>query len=280
MTGGSFLNLNSNRKTRLTDIQPTGYENLAYWKTGRGNGFNDKVTIAVLAKNGATAVDEEGKQLKWAWKHAKGFETAGYWVRTGETTPIVAGDANDYEFGAGEGLWADVAAAAYGGSTGATADQYKLMNNGEAMLDSGTVTLRSGSIGVVAPLSRKVRLTEIKPTGYENLAYWKTGRGNGFNDKVTIAVLAKNGATAVDEEGKQLKWAWKHAKGFETAGYWVRTGETTPIVAGDANDFQFELGEGIWADVAAAAYGGSTGAAADQYKLEFPGVDDDNRVTE
>ena len=281
MVNPSFLKVGDGKIARLTDIKPTGYENLAYWKTGKGNGFNDKVTIAILAKNGATATDENtGKQLLWSWKHAKGFANPGYWVRFGETTAIVAGSDEDYQFKPGEAVWADVVAGAYGGSTGASADQYSLQNSGEAMLESGTFTLRSGSIGVGAPLSRAVRLTEIKPTGYENLAYWKTGKGNGFNDKVTIAVLAKNGATAIDEGGKQLLWSWKHAKGFANPGYWVRFGESTKIEPGSADDYQFKLGEAVWADVVAGAYGGSTGAAADQYKLEFPAVEDDNRVTE
>ena len=148
-------------------------------------------------------------------------------------------------------------------------------------------TLRSGSI-MVSPAFLNVggssitRLTDIKPTGYENLAYWKTGKGNGFNDKITVAVLAKDGATADDPkvEGKKLIWAWKHAKGFANPGYWVRLGESTAITPGSADDYQFKLGEAVWANVVAGAYGGSTGAGADQYKLEFPAVEDDNRVTE
>ena len=284
MVNPSFLNVGGSSITRLTDIKPTGYENLTYWKTGKGSGFNDKVTIAILAKNGATATDlDSGKQLKWVWKHAKGFANPGYWVRQGETTAIVAGSADDYQFKPGEAVWADVAGSAYSGTGYSFPEtQYSLQNSGEAMFDSGTFTLRSGSIGTGAPLSRPVRLTEIKPTGYENLTYWKTGKGSGFNDKVTIAILAKNGATATDpDSGKQLKWVWKHAKGFTNPGYWVRQGETTAIVAGSADDYQFKLGEAVWADVAGSAYSG-TGYSfpENQYSLEFPGMYDDNRVTE
>ena len=149
-------------------------------------------------------------------------------------------------------------------------------------------TLRSGSI-MVSPSFLNVggssitRLTDIKPTGYENLAYWKTGKGNGFNDKITVAVLAKDGATADDPkvDGKKLKWAWRHAKGFANPGYWVRAGETTAIVPGSEEDYQFKLGEAVWAYVTPGAYK-ATGFTApdDQYKLEFPAVEDDNRVTE
>ena len=284
MVNPSFLQVGNSKIARLTDIKPTGYENLTYWKTGKGNGFNDKVTVAVLSKTGSTADDPkfEGKKLIWSWKHAKGFANPGYWVRMGETTAIVAGSDEDYQFTPGEAVWANVVAGAYGGSTGAGADQYSLQNSGEAMLESGTFTLRSGNIGVGATLSRAVRLTEIKPIGYENLAYWKTGKGNGFNDKVTVAVLSKTGSTADDPkfEGKKLIWSWKHAKGFANPGYWVRMGETTAIAPGSDEDYQFKLGEAVWANVVAGAYGGSTGAAADQYKLEFPAVEDDNRVTE
>ena len=284
MVNPSFLKVGDGTIARLTDIKPTGYENLAYWKTGKGNGFNDKITVAVLAKNGATADDSKfaGKKLKWSWKHAKGFANPGYWVRMGETTEITPGSEEDYQFKPGEAVWADVVAGAYIPDTKASADQYSLQNSGEAMLESGTFTLRSGSIGTGAPLSRAIRLTEIKPIGYENLAYWKTGKGNGFNDKVTVAVLAKNGATADDPkfEGKKLKWSWKHAKGFAQPGYWVRMGETTAIVPGSEEDYQFKLGEAVWADVVAGAYIPDTKATADQYKLEFPSVEDDNRVTE
>ena len=149
-------------------------------------------------------------------------------------------------------------------------------------------TLRPGNI-MVSPTFLNVggssitRLTDIKPTGYENLAYFKTGKGNGFNNKVTVAVLSKTGATADDPkfEGKKLKWAWVHAKGFANPGYWVRAGESTAIVPGSEEDYQFKLGEAVWANVAGTAYK-ATGFTApdDQYELEFPALEDVNRVTE
>ena len=294
MVSPAFLNVGAGTITRLTDIKPTGYENLAYWKTGKGNGFNDKVTLRVLSKSGSTEKDpnDETKNLHWSWKHAKTFASPGYWVRYGESTAIVAGSSDDYQFKPGEAVWADVAGGAYSVGQGGKDfscpdDQYKLQSSGQAMLESGTFTLRPGSIGVGATLSRPIRLTEIKPIGYENLAYWKTGKGNGFNDKVTLRVLSKSGSTEKDpnDETKNLHWSWKHAKTFASPGYWVRYGESTAIVPGSADDYQFKLGEAVWADVAGGAYSVGQGGKDfscpdDQYKLEFPSVEDDNRVTE
>ena len=280
MVNPAFLNVGNGKIVRLTDIKPTGYLDVSYFEGSRQKGFNDQVTIAILAKDGATATDPNtGKQLKWAWQHAKPFaNNHGYWVRMGEATEIKPGDENDYQFKPGEAVWADVAPGAYTGPKVAE-DKYSLQSSGEAMLDSRTFTLRSSSIGVGAPLSRAVRLTEIKPVGYLDVSYFEGSRQKGFNDQVTIALLAKDGSTATDPNtGKQLKWAWQHAKPFaNNHGYWVRMGEATEIKPGDENDYQFKLGEALWADVAPGAYTGPK-VAEDKYMLEFPAVEDDNRV--
>ena len=275
ITGSSF-DMITKAGMRLTDLKPTGYE-YTYWQTGRGNGkFNDMVTIDLLTYQG-----KPEKTWKWLASYDKTAKVwTGYWYDTADTTkaPIVAGSDEDYEFTVGQGIYVSVAANAYGGQTGAAVDQYKLVNSGAAMMDSQQITLRRGSKGVVAPLSRAVRLTELKPTGYQ-YTYWQTGRGNGkFNDMVTIDLLTYQG-----KPEKTWKWLATYDKTAKVwTGYWYDTADATkaPIVAGSEADREFKLGEGIYVSVAANAYGGQTGAADDQYSLEFPGLDDDNRVTE
>ena len=275
MTGSSF-DMVTKAGMRLTDLRPTGYE-YDYWQTGRGSGmFNDKVTIKLLTYQG-----KPEKTWKWLASYDKTAKVwTGYWYDTADTTkaPIIAGTAEDFEFDVGNGIYVSVEANAYGGQTGAAADQYKLINSGAAMFDAQQIPLRNGSKGIIAPLSRAVRLTEIKPTGYE-YDYWQTGRGSGmFNDKVTIKLLTYQG-----KPEKTWKWLASYNKTSQVwTGYWYDTADTTkaPIVAGTKADREFKLGEGIYVSVEANAYGGQTGAAADQYKIEFPGLDEDNRVTE
>ena len=282
MVNPTFLKVGGSNIARLTDIKPTGYEGLTYFEGSRQTGFNNQITIAVLAKDGSTAIDADtGKDLKWVWHHNKPLASNyGYWTRSGEATEIKPGDTNDYQFKPGEAVWAYVAPGAYTGPK-VPETQYSLQNSGEAMLESGTFTLRSSSIGVGAPLSRAVRLTEIKPTGYETLSYFEGSRQTGFNNQITIAILAKDGSTATDADtGKDLKWVWHHNKPLASNhGYWTRSGEATEIKPGDANDYQFKLGEALWAYVAPGAYTGPK-VPETQYMLEFPAVEDDNRVTE
>ena len=275
MTGSSF-DMITKAGMRLTDLKPTGYE-YTYWQTGRGGGiFNDMVTIKLLTYQG-----KPEKTWKWRASYNKtSLAWTGYWYDTADTTkaPIVAGSTEDYEFTVGQGIYVSVEANAYNVQSGAKADQYKLVNSGAAMMDAQQVTLRNGSKGVVAPLSRAVRLTELKPIGYE-FAYWQTGRGGGiFNDMVTIKLLTYQG-----KPEKTWKWRASYNKtSLAWTGYWYDTADTTkaPIVAGTEADRAFKLGEGIYVSVEANAYNAQSGAKPDQYKLEFPGLDEDNRVTE
>ena len=122
-----------------------------------------------------------------------------------------------------------------------------------------------------------MRLTDLKPTGYE-ITYWQTGKGSGkFNDMVVITLLNNLG-----KKDKEWKWAASYDKTSSSwvTGYWydVDDPEKQPIVAGTEADYQFKLGDGLWVKVDANAYS-KPKVEDDQYSLEFPGVDDDNRVT-
>ena len=276
MTGSSF-DMISKAGMRLTDLKPTGYQ-YTYWETGRGGAkFNDMVTINLL-----TAQGKAEKTWKWLASYDKTAKVwvSGYWYDTADPTktPIVAGSAEDYEFTVGQGIYVSVEASAYSTQSGAAADQYKLVNSGEAMMEAQQITLRRGSKGVVAPLSRAVRLTELKPTGYQ-YTYWETGRGGAkFNDMVTINLLNSQGKAE-----KTWKWLASYDKTAKVwvSGYWYDTADTTKaaIVAGSDADREFNLGEGLYVSVEASAYSTQSGATDDQYKLEFPGLDDDNRET-
>ena len=281
MTGSNFDKI-TKAGMRLTDLRPTGYEDITYWSTGKGNGkFNDIVTITLLSYQGKAL-----REWKWLASYNKDTSTwnEGYWYDAADTskTPIVPGSDADHEFEVGEGLWVNVDPNAYSKpSPKPAADKYKLVNSGQAMLDSQTIPLRSGRKGIIAPLSRAVRLTEIKPTGYEDITYWSTGKGNGkFNDIVTITLLTYQGKAL-----KEWKWLASYNKDTSTwnSGYWYDVADTskTPIEPGTEADYQFDLGEGLWVNVDPNAYSKpSPKPAADKYLLSFPGLDEDNRVTE
>lgn len=269
---GSTFNGISLAGTRLTDLRPTGYENLAYWAGGMGGGFKEKVSVLLLTY--------QGKQDR-KWTYTRSYDKTnkvwldGYWFDADDSTKaaIVPGSEADFEFGTGDGLYVTVAANAYSSTTKATADQYKLINSGEAILDSNQVVLRSGSKCVVSPVSRKIRLSEIKPVGYENLAYWAGGMGGGFKEKVSVLLLTY--------QGKQDR-KWTYTRSYDKTnkvwlgGYWFDADDSTkaPIAPGSEADFEFDLGEGLYVTVAANAYSSATKATADQYSLEFPGLYD------
>lgn len=278
-TGASF-NTIASKGMKLSQILPSGYLSLAYWADGKRGGFKDMITLTVLDAYGNVSKDkfDKGRCFKWRheWDKTNKWAAKGYWYRNGDPTDIISTE-NDETFDPGEGLWVEVAGGAYASATKATADQYKFTNNGEAMFDAANITMRSGALAVMPTLSKDMNLSQILPAGYMELAYWADGKRGGFKDMVTVTVLDAYGNVAKDksDKGRCFKWRheWDKTNKWAAKGYWYRNGDPTDIISSE-NEEVFKMGEGLWVEVAGGAYASATKAKADQYFLQFPGMDD------
>ena len=276
MVGASFATIGEKNGIWLSQLAPVGYESVSvFTDTKKGDGgVKGEFKIKILTSTGGQAYDEKtGVAKSWSYyrtypKATKTWSDDGRWVDQSGT--VVKGDA-DVFFENGQGLWFDVANGAYKSGT----EKYSLNSAGEAILDANSVLLRSGSTGVAIPLSASVKLSQIKPTGYESVSvFTDTKKGDGgVKGEFKIKILTSTGGQAYDEKtGVAKSWSYyrtypKATKTWSDDGRWVDQSGT--VIKGDA-DITFESGDGLWVDVANGAY--KTGE--EEYYLSFPGIDE------
>ena len=278
MIGFSFDQIAQGKTMKLTQLQPVGYEDVAYFLAKARKGIKSNIfTLTVLNNGGGAALDNDGKQMKWCYLRTYDTDNAvwkddGRWVRLSDSVEITT--ENDVTFTSGQGFWFNVSANAY--PSGTAANKYTLVNSGEAVLESRSILLRSGNTGVAVPLSAAVKLTQLKPVGYEDVAYFQAKARKGIKSNIfTVTVLNNGGGAALDNDGKQMKWCFLRTYDTDNSvwkndGRWVRLSDSVEITT--ANDVTFNPGDGLWVNVSANAY--PSGTAADKYTLSFPGIED------
>ena len=276
MVGASFATIGEKNGIYLSQLAPVGYEGVSvFTDTKKGDGgVKGQFKIKILTSTGGQAYDEKtGVAKTWSYfrtypKATKTWSNDGCWKD--ENGTVMTGE-KDVFFANGQGLWFDVAAGAYKSGT----EKYSLNNAGEAILDANSVLLRNGSTGVAIPLSASVKLSQIKPTGYENVSvFTDTKKGDGgVKGQFKIKILTSTGGQAYDEKtGVAKTWSYfrtypKATKTWSNDGCWKDENGT---VMTDENDITFESGDGLWVDVAAGAYK----SGEEKYYLSFPGIDD------
>ena len=280
MVGFSFDQIGQGKTMKLTQLAPVGYEDVNYFLVKARKGVKTGIfTLVVLDNGGGTALDKDGKEMKWSYARTYDVDNAkwqddGRWVRTSDSAVITT--ENDVTFDAGQGFWFNVSGNAY--PTGTAADKYTLVNSGEAVLEARAVPLRKGNAGVAVPLSAAVKLTQLAPVGYEDVNYFLVKARKGVKTGIfTLVVLDNGGSTALDNDGKEMKWSYARTYDVDNAtwqndGRWVRSSDSAVITT--VNDVTFNPGDGLWVNVSGNAY--PTGTAADKYTLEFPGIEDED----
>ena len=281
---------------KLSQLAPVGYEDVEYFKQNSQQGIkSDRFTISVLSSSGSVAKYADGpfagRAKKWCFrrscpKTAFIWENDGHWVMQDDgETPIVADTETDYMFERGDALWFTVDSLCYDNNKGVVAaDKYKLTNNGQAILDSNAVVLRSGSKGVSIPLSASITLNQIRIIGYEDVPYFKQNSQQGIKpDRFTISVRSNTGSVEKYEDGpfkgRQKKWCFvrscpKSDFIWDGPGYWVMQDDGETVVD-STNDYTFNLGDALWVSVDGVCYDNNKGIVApDKYLIEFPGIDD------
>ena len=282
MIGFSFDQIAQGKTMKLTQLAPVGYEDVAYFQAKARKGVRSGVfTLTVLNNGGGAEKDaKEGKEMKWCYLRTYDVDNAvwkddGRWVRNEDSVVITT--ENDVTFTSGQGFWFEVSASAY--PSGTAADKYTLVNSGEAVLEARAIPLRSGNTGVAIPLSATVKLTQMAPVGYEDVAYFQAKARKGVRSGVfTVTVLNNGGGAEKDaKEGKEMKWCYLRTYDVDNAvwkndGRWVRNEDSVVITT--ENDVTFNPGDGLWVEVSASAY--PSGTAADKYTLQFPGIEDED----
>ena len=276
MVGASFATIGEKNGIYLSQLAPVGYEDVSvFTDTKKGDGgVKGQFTISILTSTGGQAYDEKtGVAKSWSYyrtypKSTKTWSNDGRWLDQSGTE--IKGDA-DVFFANGQGLWFDVDAGAYKSGS----EKYSLNNAGEAILDANSFLLRSGSTGIAIPPSASVKLSQIKPVGYEDVSvFTDTKKGDGgVKGQFTISILTSTGGQAYDEKtGVAKSWSYyrtypKSTKTWSSDGRWLDQSGTE--IKGDA-DVTFESGDGLWVDVDAGAYK----SGEEKYYLSFPGIDD------
>ena len=280
MTGFSFDQIGGSKTMKLTQLAPVGYEDVSYFTVKARKGVRSGIfTLTVLDNGGGTALDKDGKPMQWCYLRTYDVDNAkwlndGRWARP--IDGVVITTENDVTFDAGQGFWFNVSPAAY--PTGTAATKYTLVNSGEAVLDSREILLRQGNKGVSVPLSAAVKLTQMKPVGYEDVNYFLVKARKGVRSGIfTLTVLDNGGGTALDKDGKAMQWCYLRTYDVDNAkwmddGRWARP--IDGVVITSENDVTFNPGDGLWVNVSPAAY--PSGTAADKYTLQFPGIEDED----
>lgn len=120
-----------------------------------------------------------------------------------------------------------------------------------------------------------MKLSEMTPVGYLNNAkYMDAKRGHGCQGDIYITVLNANGGRAIDENGNEREYLWRHdwnkTDGWAAKGRWIQRtlqeGKVVEVEITADNDIEFKMGEGLWVCVGT--------AYEDGMMMEFPGVDD------
>ena len=119
--------------------------------------------------------------------------------------------------------------------------------------------------------SQGMCLKDLAPTGYLTAPWFLDEDQGGCFGEFVVKVLDQSGGTALDENGKEKNYAYYHTYDYD-GGEWENDAcwkqGSTKITKGAVT---FEMGEGLWAYVAASAY---TMGFKGKYYLEFPGLED------
>ena len=249
---------------KLQELAPTGYENVEYFITDM-EAVMGEFCIKILNKNGGTAKDINGKNSEYYFNRSYD-SVEGVWLDDSLWTYLDGSEPEkEIIFDNGDGLWLYVSPDAYVEGT----ESYSIQNAGEAFLDSGSVLLREGNRGVVAPLSAGVPLQKIAPTGYENVEYFITDM-EAVMGEFCIKILNKNGGTAQDINGKNAEYYFNRSYD-SVEGVWLDDSLWTYLDGSvPEKEISFDMGEGLWVYVSPDAYPDGS----EIYYLQFPGIDD------
>ena len=119
--------------------------------------------------------------------------------------------------------------------------------------------------------SQGICLKDLTPVGYLTAPWFLDEDQEGCNGEFNIKILDKNGGTALDGNEKEKNYKFYHSydvdgEEWQNDACWKQG--STKITKGMVT---FEMGEGLWAYVAASAY---TMGFKGKYYLEFPGLED------
>ena len=259
MVGATFNKI-ANKGMDLTDLSVGGFQNIDYFTTQYG--VYGEFSITILNKNGGTARDDNDK-AKFFGFYAT-YDDVSWsdfcWYQGDDSDPVEPGAV---VFDEGEGLWFNVSPDAYVEGT----EQYTLCNAGEALMDAGSVPLRDGSKGIVAPLSAGVDLTKMKISGFEDIDYFTTQYG--VYGEFSITILNKNGGTERDGNDKPMFYGFYAT--YDDVSWsdlcWYQGDDSDPVAEGTV---VFPMGYGLWVNVSPDAFP----EGDEQYYLDFPGIDD------
>ena len=189
--GASFATIGA-EGCKLTQIKPAGFNTSA-----------GAVSIQILDNYGQTTTTYS------YYKGGRGAYATEGWYNG--TTRITAD--NDITFAPGTGLWMK------------GADGYTFTTSGEVLFDDVTCQLRSGLIMLANPYPMDVKLTNLKPAGFNTSA-----------GAVSIQILDNYGQTTTTYS------YYKGGRGAYATEGWYNG--TTRITAD--NDVTFVSGDGLW----------------------------------
>ena len=232
MKAAPFLTIGS-EGARISQLIPKGYLNNQDLKDSEET--RGEFCIQLLTKRG-------GADKTYKWVHTYDVEgeewrNDGHW-ETPNGDEIVAGDENDYLFKTGNGLWTGAADV----SSEDEDAEYGFQSSGQVTQDSVKLVLNPGGAAAKGnPFAVPLHISALIPAGYQNNQDLKDSEET--RGEFCIQLLTKRG-------GADKTYKWVHTYDVEgeewrNDGHWeTPTGDE--IVAGDENDYEIKVGEGLW----------------------------------
>ena len=257
MIGASFVSVGTvdgdgDACIKLSTIKPVGYEEVQDLidQEGTWGDFSFQV------------LDGAGNMVGWfAWNQdydtANGEWLPGQWFDVINSVSITGEDAaHEVLLKKGDGIW-------FNRATDFDLSGTTLQSSGEAILDAQDVDLVDGNQALAMPVSFDVKLSKVKPTGYEAIQDLidQEGTWGDFSFQVL------NGA------GNMIGWyAWNQdydtANGEWLPGQWFDVINSVSITGEDAtHEKTFAPGDAVW-------FNRATDFDLSGTTLSFPGIDD------